>query len=91
MSEPERAVLRAAGLCLEQGIERGERASGDLSIQLFVDAQGEVSNTELGAGYPASVRTCVVERLKTVRFPAQAGAGLRVVKYAVDGEVSVEE
>ncbi|MFO0552722.1 MAG: hypothetical protein U0271_30300 [Polyangiaceae bacterium] len=91
MSEPERVVLRATGLCLEAGVERGERASGDLSIQLFVDPQGEVSNMELGAGYPASVRACVIERIKAVRFPVQPGGGLRAVRYSVDGAVSVED
>lgn len=84
MSDTQRAVMTAAGVCIKKGLDGGDTSTGSLAIELSVDDAGKVSNVDLGPGYGPRAKSCLEPRLKQVRYPAQPNGGIRVVRYPID-------
>lgn len=83
MSDPQRAIMRGVGRCFERALRNGPGPGGSLAIAVTVDAEGAVTQVEMGPGYPASARTCVEARVKSVRFPKEPAGGIRYYRYPI--------
>lgn len=84
MSDPQRAIMQGVGRCLERALRRGPGPGGSLALAVTVDAEGSVTQLEMGPGYPASARPCVEARVKSVRFPKEPAGGIRYYRYPIN-------
>ena len=84
LSEPQRAIMRGVGRCLERALRRGPGPGGSLALGVSVDADGAVTQLEMGPGYPPAARSCVEASVKNVRFPKEPGAGIRYYRYPIN-------
>ena len=77
-------VLRLAEREPSRVARERRRARGSLALAVTVDGEGAVTKVELGPGYPASARTCVEARVKSVRFPKEPNAGIGYYRYPIN-------
>ncbi len=83
-SEPQRLVMKAAGLCLERALRHGPGPGGSLALDVTVDPDGAVTKVVMGPGYPASARPCVESRIKAIHFPEEKSGGTRFFRYPIN-------
>jgi len=84
MSDAQRTIMRGVGRCLERALRQGPGPGGSLAIGVTVDGDGNVTQVELGPGYPPSARSCTEARVKSVHFPKETNAGIRFYRYPVN-------
>ena len=82
MTEPQRVVMSAVALCMQNAVDKGEKiGSKSVIVNVTVDTSGAVSAVDV-EGAPASIKSCAEAEIRKVRYPkVDDDGGIRVMQY----------
>lgn len=84
-----REVLRIVAKCFLRTLDRGERSTGALFVELALDPTGKVLGVTMAEGFSRGVTTCAEPRLREVQF-AQGDGRLGLLRIPIQ-QLSPEE